>query len=325
MVRNLFDRRVLLVTGKGGAGKTTIATALATAARDRGFKVLLIQLGREDNVGPIFDRTLPVYKETELEPGLWGMIIEPYLALHEYLVSAMKIQMVVDWFLENRVIQYLTQAAPGWRELITVGKIWQLEQKSVGYQKKPLWDLLVVDAPATGHGITFLRVPQIILNTLKFGPVRQHTLAVQKLLMDPDRTLIVGVTLPEEMAVNEVFEIHRAAKETLQIPYGATVVNGFVSPVADRATEPLLTKLLKDEAAMSTLDRLAPGGRQPLLSAMNMRQARAELSAHYLAQVGQSIGGTIMTVPFLPGMNEDRESMIKVAKVLDEQIPRGRR
>jgi anion-transporting ArsA/GET3 family ATPase len=325
VVRNLFDRRVLLVTGKGGAGKTTIATALAMAARDRGLKVLLVQLGQGDYLGPIFDRHLPVYRETELEPGLFGMIIEPYLALHEYLVGAMKIQMVVDWFLENRVIQYLTQAAPGWRELITVGKIWQLEQQTVGYQKRPRWDLLVVDAPATGHGITFLRVPQIILNTLKFGPVRQHTLAVQKLLMDPDRTLLIGVTLPEEMAVNEVAEIYHAAKNTLEIPYGATVINGFVSPLADRSTAPLVESLLGDAKAMSSLERTLPQGTAPLRRAMEMRQARAELSVYYKRQVAEKIGGTIMTVPFLAQMNEDRESMRKVAKELDEQIPRGRR
>jgi anion-transporting ArsA/GET3 family ATPase len=325
VVRNLFDRRVLLVTGKGGSGKTTIATALAMAARDRGLKVLLVQLGKNDYVGPIFGRNIPVYKETELEPGLFGLIVEPYLALHEYLVGAMKIRMVVDWFLENRVIQYLTQAAPGWRELITVGKIWQLEQQTVGYQKRPRFDLLVVDAPATGHGISFLRVPQIILNTLKFGPVRQQTMAVQKLLMDPDRTLLIGVTLPEDLAVNEVEEIHHAAKHVLQIPYGATVINGFIAPLADAATTPIVRELLRDEKAMSALGRAVPHGVAALLEAMRLHEIRAELSADYRAQVAERIGGTIMTTPYLAEMNEDRESIIKVAKVLDEQVPRGRR
>jgi anion-transporting ArsA/GET3 family ATPase len=316
---------VLLVTGKGGSGKIIVVTALVMAARDRGLKVLLVQLGKNDYVGPIFGAYIPVYKEVELEPGLFGLIVEPYLALQEYLVGAIKIQMVVDWFLENRVIQYLTQAAPGWRELITVGKIWQIEQQTIGYQKRPRYDLLVVDAPATGHGISFLRVPQIILNTLKFGPVRQQTMAVQKLLMDPDRTLIIGVTLPEEMAVNEAIEIHDAAKKVLQIPYGATVVNGFVAPLADRATEPHLRGLLHDPKAMAALDRAVPHGTAALLEAMKLRGARAELSAYYLQQVTERIGGTTMTVPYLAEMNEDRESMCKVARVLDEQIQRGRR
>jgi len=325
LAKHLFDRRVLLVTGKGGVGKTTIAVGLAIAARNRGLNVLLVQLGRADNVGPIFNKVIPTYKETQVESGLSVMIVEPYLALHEYLVKSLKVRMVVDWFLENRVIQYLTQAAPGWRELITIGKIWQLEQMTVGYQNKPKYDLIVVDAPATGHGISFLRVPSIILNTLKFGPVRQHTMAVQKLLLDSSRTLLLGVTLPEEMPVNEVVEIVQAAKKTLHIPYGATIVNAFTPPLADKKTRALIEKLRKNKTAMAALSKAVPGGTEPLLAALKARDARSEMSQTYLAETKKRIGGVILTVPHFPEMEHDRESMEQIAAVFDGQIERGRR
>ncbi|MDP8223780.1 MAG: ArsA family ATPase [Candidatus Lernaella stagnicola] len=320
MAKQLFRRRLLLVTGKGGVGKTTIAAGLAVAARDRGLNVLLVQLGKIDNIGPIFGKRIPPYKFVELEHRLTAFSIEPYLALHEYLVNQVKVQFVVDMFLENRVIQYLTQAAPGWRELITVGKIWQIQNQTLGYRKRPRFDLIVVDAPATGHGISFLRVPAIILNTIRFGPIRRHTLEVQKLLLDPDRTLLVGVALPEEMPVNEVAEIHKAARSMLHIPYGGTVLNAFTTPAADRETAPLLRKLLADKKAMALVDKTVPGGAKPLLDALDTRGARAALSERYLAEIAARIGGDVFLVPMLPQARLDRESIAKVARVLDDQV-----
>jgi Anion-transporting ATPase len=320
LAKNLFQRRLLLVTGKGGVGKTTVAASLAVAARDRGLNVLLVQLGRLDNVGPVFGKQLPPYKYIELEPNLTAFAIEPYLALHEYLVDQIKVQFVVDLFLESRVIQYLTQAAPGWRELITVGKIWQIQNQTTGYRKRPRFDLIIVDAPATGHGISFLRVPSIILNTIKFGPIRRHTLEVQKLLLDPDRTLLMGVSLPEEMPVNEVADIHYAAKTALHIPYGGTILNAFTEPPAGRATAPILKKLLADKKAMATVAAAVPGGAEPLLQALRTREARAEMSTHYRGEIAKRIGGDQFTVPLIPDARLNRESIAKVAKVLGDQI-----
>jgi len=163
-------------------------------------------------------------------------------------------------------------------------------------------------------------VPNIILNTIKFGPIRRHTLEVQKLLLDPDRTLLMGVTLPEEMPVNEVAEIHHAANTTLHIPYGGTVLNAFSSEPADKATRPLLDKLLADKKALGAVGRAVPGGIDPLLQALRTREARAGMSSHYRERIAARIGGDIYTVPLIPQARLDRESIVKVAKVLGEQI-----
>lgn len=319
MAKHLFQRRLLLVTGKGGVGKTSIAAALAVAARDHGKRVLLIQLGRMDNIGPIFDKSLPPYEIIELDRDLFAFTIDPFLALREYLIGSLRMKFIVERFLKTKVIQYLTQAAPGWRELITIGKIWQIQDQTLGYRNKPLYDLLVVDAPATGHGISFLRVPAIILNTIKFGPIRRHTLEVQKLLLDPDRTLLVGVTLPEEMPVNEVAEIHQAAHEVLHIPYGATVLNAYTPPV-EPALRPLLDRLLRDDAAMQALGKGVPGGRERLRRALEIRESRAALSELYLQEITQRLGGNILRVPLLADAGLNRESIARLARLLDDQI-----
>jgi hypothetical protein len=163
-------------------------------------------------------------------------------------------------------------------------------------------------------------VPAIILNTIKFGPIRNHTMAVQRMLLDPAQTLLVGVTLPEEMAVNEAEEIHRAAKTVLQIPYGATVLNACTDPPLDRATEPLLKKFLADDKARRALDGAVPGGLALLQQTLQTRQIRATMTQHYLAQIKSRLGGDVFCTPLVPGARLDRESIARIAKALDEQI-----
>ncbi|HPM78982.1 MAG TPA: hypothetical protein PK961_17985 [bacterium] len=117
---------------------------------------------------------------------------------------------------------------------------------------------------------------------------------------------------------------HAAAKDSLQIPYGATIVNAFTTPLTDRAGAPYVDRLLADNAAMSALGKALPGGKEPLLAAKDMRETRHALSQHYRDLIRRRIGGSVLTVPHLAGARLDRESMALVARALDEQIPRGK-
>ena len=153
-----LSRRIIIVTGKGGTGKTTVTAALGMAAAHQGLSTLLVEVGAFEQLPRLItgQREAPVgYAGRLLRPGIQAIRIEPFAALAEYLGMQIGSRMLVAQALRNRSLRQLLRGAPGWRELITLGKIWQLEQmqRSNG---KPLYDLIVVDAPATGHGLTFL-------------------------------------------------------------------------------------------------------------------------------------------------------------------------
>lgn len=321
--RRLFNKRVLMMTGKGGVGKTTISAATAFAARDRGLKVCLIEIGKSPNLRYIFGRDIPLYEETEVEENIFAFTLDPYLALEEYTIKMAKVKKVAQWILNNQVMQYLTQAAPGWRELIAVGKIWHVQTQTVGYKKRPKYDLIIVDAPATGHGISFLRVPAVILEVLKFGPLRSQTFEVQKMLLDPDRTMLNVVTLPEEMPVNEAVYLHNVAKETLQIPTGFTFVNQVFPPLFDPEEEKMRARFEKDKKAVEKFKSLLPDKGKSVFAVAGEREKRALQSREYLDMVNEKIGPPVISIPHLYTGRLDKEGVIKIAKVINDACESG--
>ena len=207
----LFDKRLLVVTGKGGAGKTTVAVALGLAAARRGKRVVLCELTGADRVAP-------------LAPELTNVSVDPDEAKREWLRYQLKSRTLAAALGGSSLFQYLTAAAPGLTELVTIGKVWdlaQLEPKTGG----PAFDLAIVDAPATGHGLAMLRAPSTYASIARVGPVGRHAERIDTFLRDRSQTGILGVALPEEMPVNEAVEFERALERELGVGVDAIVVN----------------------------------------------------------------------------------------------------
>lgn len=275
--RGLLERRLVVVTGKGGVGKTAVACALAEAARRAGKRVLLVETALHEAVASRFERApRPLgHAGRALAPGLHALRIDPHEALAEYVRLQVGLGALTDRILKTDVFGQLLEAAPGWRELIVLGKIWHLEQRT-DPAGRPLWDLLVVDAPATGHGLTFLDVPRVVAQAVRAGPLARHAGWVEALVHDPVRTLLLPVTLPEELPVRETIELVTRARGEIRIAVDRIVVNQMPS---DRAT-----------AARASLERLreAPPLRGlpplPTMRAILEHAARRVHEAHVLRQ-----------------------------------------
>ncbi|MBI9075388.1 MAG: AAA family ATPase [Desulfatibacillum sp.] len=315
-----FEKRILFITGKGGVGKTTVAAAMAYAARDRGLNVCLVEVTPSPNMRMIFEQDIPLYKETEVDRNITVLTIEPFRALHEYVGLQLKIGGAARLIMNNRLLNYFLNTAPGWRELITVGKIWHLQDMKAKWSKKPRFDLIVVDSPATGHGLSFLKVPSVFMNIIKMGRMQGQTADVQAMLTDPAISLLNVVTLPEEMPVNESISLLNTARDELHMPTGFTFVNSAYSPLFDEASRESFEKLKEDPEAMERLKEVFPDNARGLFSALENRQARVAQSQYYENLVREKIGPPIVRIPHLYPGRVDKDGVKKVAEIISQNL-----
>lgn len=216
----LIDKRVIFFSGKGGVGKSTLNWASGLCCAKHGKRALIIEIF-PSNISRLFGISELEYKPKKILDNLFAMHLDPYEALEEYMTRMLKFKPVVKMFLKSKVFRSLSDVAPAWRELITLGKIWYAE---VSPHRHP-FDIFLVDMPATGHGISLFKVPKAAIKTLGFSPIRTHTLAVQHLLTDPSRTRICVVATPEELAVREALELFNVATDEIGIPRGRIFLN----------------------------------------------------------------------------------------------------
>jgi anion-transporting ArsA/GET3 family ATPase len=286
----------VLVTGKGGTGKTTLAAALARAGADRGLRVLVAELGRDAQLPRLLaPRPAPVgYPEREIAPGLFAIRIDPFEALAEYLGLELGLPGLVHRVVAHRGFRQLMEASPGWRDLIALGKVWHLE-RARDKGGRPRFDLLVVDAPATGHGVTFLDVPRVVISAVRAGPLRHHTEQVEALLRDPQRTLVLPVSLAEELPVRETLSLVARIRQ-LGLPIDRVVVNGRRACPVPETLGDLATQLerLPDALALGALP--APS---VLAACVRTLTARYELDLRYTHELAEQTGLPILSLPYL--------------------------
>jgi anion-transporting ArsA/GET3 family ATPase len=198
-----LDKRLLFVTGKGGVGKSTVALALGLAAAERGKRTIVCEVGAAEHASKVFRRAEIGFHEVELADNLWTISIDPDDSMREYLLLQLKVRAMGDLLTRSRIFTYLAAATPGLKELVTIGKIWELAQLDRRVKKGRKYDLVIVDAPATGHGIGFLQTPRTFANIARVGPIHNQAKALDAYITDHSRTGAAIVAIPEEMPVNE--------------------------------------------------------------------------------------------------------------------------
>jgi anion-transporting ArsA/GET3 family ATPase len=293
----LLERRLVIVTGKGGTGKTTVSATLALAAARMGRRVLLAEAGRHEHLPRLLRSNCQRvgYAGRELEPNLRAMHIDPFEALADYLGLQLGIRAPVDAVLRNKSFRQLMEAAPGWRELITLGKVWHLAQMRDS-DDEPLYDLIVVDAPATGHGMTFLDVPRVVSSAVRTGPLRSNARLVEEMIHDRTRTLLLPVALAEELPTQETAELVERVRREIGISLDRVVVNAVSeAPFPDHLED--LPARLGALASDVPLGALPPAA--VMASCAAYMQSRYELNRGYLREIAKRTQLPVVPLPYL--------------------------
>ena len=222
----LLDKRLLFVTGKGGVGKSTVAIALGLLAARRGLRTIVAELASQERMQGLFrdDDTGEQFRELELAPGLFTISIDPQHAMEEYLrVKAGPLGQALG---SSRLFQAFAMATPGMRELLSIGKVWELAQLKRRTRGAAAYDLVIVDAPATGHGVGLLRTPRTFAEIARVGPIAHQGQTIADTIADPEFTGVIAVATPEEMPVNETMTLaDELARD--ELPLDLVIVNAL--------------------------------------------------------------------------------------------------
>jgi hypothetical protein len=225
-ISKVTNLRLAILSGKGGVGRTTVAAALARAAVAQGKRVLIAQTEAAERLGKLFGRVEPIGPAVvSLAPGIDAVNMTPKTALHEYGLMVLRYETVYRALFENRAVRGFLGAIPGLDAYAMLGKVWWHTTETLA--GRPRYDLVILDAPASGHATLMLRLPQAIIEAMPRGPLTKDAQAARALLSDPARAALVIVTLPEDLPVRETAELARAARDSLKIALGPVIVNAM--------------------------------------------------------------------------------------------------
>jgi anion-transporting ArsA/GET3 family ATPase len=310
---NLLDKRLLFFTGKGGVGKSTVAAATALLAAEHGQRVLCVEVDAKGNLTGHFEQPEVGFEPREVYPGVSAMVMRTEESLKEYLKLNLRVPVLGRLGPMARVFDFVATAAPGVKEILTVGKVcWEVRESIEG---RADWDLVVVDAAATGHIIGQLDAPSAIQDLVQVGPVRSQTDWMVELLSDPHITALNIVATPEEMPVNETIELVDRAREELDVPLGMIVVNRVLPELFTRADEEVFAALT-DDAAMSVLTERAGPGSVDVLEAARLATSLRRTRATHLTRLRETVDLPMVYLPF----QFVRDSGLRVTRMVAEAL-----
>jgi anion-transporting ArsA/GET3 family ATPase len=299
----LLDRDLIYVTGKGGVGRSTISGALGLATAERGHRTILCEVAEQDRLSRAFGKRDRIGdEETELADGLWGISIDPWAALRDWLAAQLGSRMLGRVLFDNNAFRYFAAAAPGAREMATIVKVWELTRAR--------YDTVIVDAPASGHGLGMLRTPRTFAHLARVGPIRRQSDRVQELLEDAKATAYVAVAQAEEMPVNETLELERALPDVVGQGLSAVVVNG-VHP----------RRFSKAEAqAMSGAPADGRASARAAMGAARVEERRARGQQSQLQRLRRRAGAPVVTLPFLFAPELRLEDLEALGRELERKL-----
>jgi anion-transporting ArsA/GET3 family ATPase len=310
----LLDRRLLFVSGKGGVGKSTVAAALGLLAAQHGKRTLVCEIDPKGNLGDFFETGPTGYKPKEVQPRLFAMSMDTEESLQEYLRIQLRLPAIARIGPLARAFDFVATAGPGVREILTVGKpVWEVRERN--------YDLVVVDASATGHIVAQLAAPQAINELVQVGLVRQQTGWMLELLGDPNTTGLVIVTTPEEMPVNETIELVGRVEQETNVDLAAIVVNRVLPELFGRQEEEVFETLRAPEH-VAHLSEAAGGPVEPVFEAARLAVTLRRTRAEHLERLRHAVDSSLplLYVPYLFTRSLGLRATKQVAEALSAEL-----
>lgn len=302
------------MAGKGGVGKTTVAAALARAAALSGLSSLIIEIEGKSGLASIFGREPLDYDELELSSGggpegaadIRGRTLTADEALYEYLRDH-GLNRLSRRLMQSGLLDVAATAAPGIKDILVLGKVKQLERD------ESRAELIVLDAPAAGHAITFLLAARALLDAVRVGPINSQAKDVLELLTDPTRCQVLLVTLPEETPVNELIDTAYHLEDRVGVSLGPVVVNGLYPEITGVDAAP-------EAAATSAGTSLRSGEAAALRAAAEFRRDRMALQREQVARLETQLPLPQLHLPFLFTTDIGPDELDVLARALLEGI-----
>ena len=288
-MEEVLGKRLVIVVGKGGVGKTTVAAALGMAAAGAGKRTMVCEVAEQEQITQAFGKPAAGFTETAVAENLHTFSINPDDAKQEWLKHQLRSGALAGLLNSSRIFQYLTAAAPGLAEIVTIGKVWELAQLDRRTPRAAPYDLVILDAPATGHGLALMRAPRTYADVAKVGPIHNHAKQIERFITDPASTAIVAVALPEEMPVNETIELEDKIRDELGMDLARVFVNG-VLPERFSAAEA--------EAMASADGAGSPAARAALEAALAAHQ-RTRSQRSQVRRLKRGVDAPVATLPLI--------------------------
>lgn len=297
-IAQLIDRRLVFVMGKGGTGKTTLAAALAFAAEAAGKRVLLVETEESEAIGRLFGKTGINETPLRVSRRIFLAKVIPKAEMTAYAQYHIRPAFVAKRVTNSRLFDYLATAAPGLKEVMTLGRLWRWEGAR-DKNSRPVFDIVIVDSPATGHVLSLLRLPQTLIRMIRVGPIVSQVQRLDMLLKDENRTALALVSLPEEIPVKESVELMTTARDEIGMPVRTFFLNGVYPDIFQpRTSEALYDLLFSNRADKLYAATGNPAALDAVLVAARHQLVRRQIHEKYIATVNKAAECPVVEIPF---------------------------
>jgi len=253
------------------------------------MRTIVCEVSAQEHASHFFRRAQVGFHEVELEQNLWSISIDPDESMREYVLLQLKVRAMRDLLFRSRIFNYLAAATPGLKELVTIGKIWELAQLDRKVKQGRKYDLVILDAPATGHGVGFLQTPRTFASIARVGPIHSQAQQLDRLITDQENTGTAIVALPEEMPVNETMTLERDLRDEVGVAVDRVYLNGLYPERFKKADAEKLAQVAEGEE----------GATKAAARAALSEYGRAKSQRTQLNRLKRGVEAPVKTLPFL--------------------------